>query len=154
LSGAAPKETHVSAIFIGDDTVWKLKKAVRLPFLDFTNVEARRHFLQQQLNRLSAPAMYRDVVAVLRRPHGMLDEHGPTGRGAYRLGTANGTVPEHFLDIVAARGGLTPKVQDALGDCVARYHANLPPVVGWDSLGALLRTAEGNARSAAAAGLP
>ncbi len=36
----------------------------------------------------------------------------------------------------------------------ARYHASLPPVVGWDSLGALLRTAEGNARSAATAGLP
>jgi aminoglycoside phosphotransferase family enzyme len=38
LSGGEPKETHISAVFVGKDTVWKLKKAVRLPFLDFTSV--------------------------------------------------------------------------------------------------------------------
>ena len=33
LSGGPPRETHISAGFIGADTVWKLKKAVRMRFL-------------------------------------------------------------------------------------------------------------------------
>ena len=41
LAGRDPVETHISAVFIGADTVWKLKKAVRLSFLDFTLVQAR-----------------------------------------------------------------------------------------------------------------
>ncbi|MEJ1975452.1 MAG: hypothetical protein WDN49_04595 [Acetobacteraceae bacterium] len=43
---------------------------------------------------------------------------------------------------------------DALGDCVADYHAGLQPVLAWDSPGSLLRVIEGNAASAHAAGLP
>ena len=55
LAGAAPRETHISAVFIGRDTVWKLKKAVRLSFLDFTTLDAREHFLRRELelNRAS-----------------------------------------------------------------------------------------------------
>ena len=34
-----PVETHISLVFVGADTVWKLKKAVRLPFLDFSRCE-------------------------------------------------------------------------------------------------------------------
>ena len=34
---APPIETHISLVFVGTDTVWKLKKAVKLPFLDFTS---------------------------------------------------------------------------------------------------------------------
>jgi uncharacterized protein len=44
LAGGPAKETHISAVFIGSDTVWKLKKAVRMPFLDFTTSHAREHF--------------------------------------------------------------------------------------------------------------
>ena len=43
---------------------------------------------------------------------------------------------------------------DALGDCVASYHARLPAVPGWDSAAGLSRITAGNSRSAVAAGLP
>ena len=74
LSGGPPTQTHISAVFIGADTVWKLKKAVRLPFLDFSSLAAREHFLRRELelNRPAAPGLYRDVVAVSRRPDGTL----------------------------------------------------------------------------------
>jgi uncharacterized protein len=57
LAGGPPRETHISAVFIGGDTVWKLKKAVRLPFLDFTTLGAREHFLRRELeiNKPAAP---------------------------------------------------------------------------------------------------
>jgi aminoglycoside phosphotransferase family enzyme len=156
LSGAPPKETHISAVFVGKDTVWKLKKAVRLPFLDFTSLSARRHFLQRELalNRPAAPEIYRDVAAVVRRSDGSLAVSADEGETPIDWVLRMTPVPEQdFLDAMAARGVLGPEIQDALGDCIAQYHAGLRPVFGWDSLGALLRTAEGSARSAVEVGL-
>ena len=153
LSGAEPKETHISAVFVGRDTVWKLKKAVQMPFLDFSTLEARHRFLLRELeiNRPNAPGIYRDVVAVVRRPDGSFQlGDGPAADWVLRMAP----VPAgDFLDVIADRGGLTPALLDALGDCVARYHARLPPVPNWDSAAALLRIARGNRQSALAAGL-
>src|SRR4051794_41957013 len=49
LAGADPVETHISAVFVGPDTAWKLKKAVALGFLDFSSPGAREHFLRRGL---------------------------------------------------------------------------------------------------------
>src|ERR1700722_8315966 len=78
LSGGPPRETHISAVFIGPDTVWKLKKAVRMPFLDFSTLDPRAPFLRRELvlNKQAAPGIYRDVVAVSRRPDGTLELGG------------------------------------------------------------------------------
>ena len=59
-----------------------------------------------------------------------------------------------FLDVIASNGALTPNLLDDLGDCVAAYHARLPPVPNCDSAGTMLHITEGNVRSALAAGLP
>ncbi len=61
---------------------------------------------------------------------------------------------EDFLDAIAAAGGLTEALLDALGDAVADYHQTLPPAVGFDAVAALRNVAMGNARSALDAGLP
>lgn len=154
LSGSAPIETHISAVFVGQDTVWKLKKAVRLPFLDFSALAARRHFLQRELtlNKPAAPAIYRDVVAIGRRPDGRLAlGEGEPVDWVLRMAP----VPaDAFLDRVAEQGGLTPSLLDSLGDCIARDHARVPPVRPWDSAGRMAAIAEGNADSALRAGLP
>ena len=154
LSGGPPRETHISAVFIGADTVWKLKKAVRMPFLDFSTLGARAHFLRRELdlNRVAAPELYRDVVAVSRRSDGALELGGDN---AIDWVLRMAVVPEgDFLDVIASKGPLTSRLLDDLGDCVAAYHARLVPKSGWDSAGGLLRITEGNARSALAAGLP
>lgn len=36
-------------MFVGDSTVWKLQKAVRLSFVDFSTPEARRRFAVREL---------------------------------------------------------------------------------------------------------
>ena len=57
---------------MGADTVWKLRKAVRLPFLDFTPLAERERTTrrERELNAPHAPGLYRDVVPVTRRPGG------------------------------------------------------------------------------------
>ncbi len=158
LAGAPPIETHISLVYVGADTVWKLKKAVRLPFLDFTDPAARHHFAERELalNGPAAPGLYRDVVAVVRRPDGTLalgegaDAEAPPIDWVLRMAR----VPaEHFLDAIAAAGPLEPALLDALADAVAAYHAHCPVVAG-DVARSMRDIARGNARSARHAGLP
>ncbi len=157
LAGSEPLETHISLVFVGADTVWKLKKAVRLAFLDFTPLEARRRFTlrELELNRVAAPGLYRDVVPVVRRSDGTLGlgdaGEGPVIDWVLRMAC----VPaESFLDAIAAAGKLTPTLLDALGDAVAAFHCSLPPVTETDTVAAMRHVAEGNAQSAHDAGLP
>ena len=153
LAGAPPVETHISAVFLGADTVWKLRKAVRLPFLDFsTLVERRRTALRElELNSRAAPGLYRDVVPVVRRPDGALALGGEGEVVDWVVRMAR--VPaEHFLEH-RLPGGIGPGMLDALGDSVAAWHAALPPA-DKDQAAAMRAVAEGNARSALAAGLP
>ena len=152
LAGAEPLETHISAIFRGTDTVWKLKKAVRLGFLDFCEIEARRHCLgwERALNAPYVPGLYRDVVAITRGAGGLvLDGSGPVVDWVLRMAV----VPEgDFLD--AAPGRLDRAMLTSLADTVAAMHAAQPRVTVSDPAGRLRAVAEGNARAARAAGLP
>lgn len=152
--GRAPIETHISAVFVGEDTVWKLRKAVRLPFLDFTSIgERHRAALREfELNAPHAPGMYRDVVPVTREADGTL-ALGGMGEPADWVVRMARVPPEDFLDVIAARGGLDDALLDALGDAVAAYLA-AAPVVAVDGLDSQRWMTEGDARSARAAGLP
>jgi aminoglycoside phosphotransferase family enzyme/predicted kinase len=59
-------ETHISWVLLTHTLAFKLKKPVRLPFLDFGSVQARKHFCEEELrlNRRFAPALYIDVAPV------------------------------------------------------------------------------------------
>jgi aminoglycoside phosphotransferase family enzyme len=150
LSGAAPIETHISAVFVGRDTAWKMKKAVALGFLDFTRLEDRERFCRRELdlNRPHAPGIYRDVVPLTRGPDGALREGGEGEAVEWVLRMA--PIPaEDFLDRVAP----TPPLLDAVADAVAAMHAAAPRAEV-DAPAALAAILEGNVRSARRAGLP
>ena len=155
LAGAAPIETHISAIFVGRETAWKMKKAVALGFLDFSSLEARGHFCRRELelNQPAAPGIYRDVLAVTRAPDGNLQQGGGGEVVEWVLRMA--PVPAgDFLDRVAACGGLDDKLLDAMGDTVFALHQAAPPVAGLDAPAAMASVLAGNLRAARAAGLP
>ena len=153
LAGAPPVETHISAVFLGADTAWKLRKAVRLSFLDFTPLAERRRAALREfdLNRAAAPGLYRDVVPVVRRPDGTLALGGEGEAVDWVVRMAR--VPaDDFLERRLS-AGFDPAMLDALGDSVAAWHAALP-AAGKDQVPAMRGVAEGNAEAALAAGLP
>ena len=154
LAGRPPVETHISRVFVGPDTVWKLRKPVRLSFLDFSSLAARERFSRRELalNAPHAPGLYRDVVAVTRAPDGTL-ALGAEGEVVDWVVRMAPVPAEDFLDRVAARGGLTAALLDALGDAVAAMHAALPAQTAVDAAAAMARVIAGNARAAAEAGL-
>ena len=63
---AAVRETHVSTIFFVGDRVYKLKKPVKLDFLDFSTLAAREAVCRREveLNRRLAPDVYLGVAEV------------------------------------------------------------------------------------------
>ncbi len=153
LSGGPPVETHISAVFRAADAVWKLKKAVRLPFLDFSSLADRRRFLQRELelNAPWVPGLYRDVAPLVRTPAGLGFGDGPAVEWVLRMAR----VPDaDLMDAVAAQGGLTPDLLDGIADAVAGMHLALPPAEVADPAGRMRAVALGNQQAAVSAGLP
>lgn len=67
------RETHISRVFLTDSHVYKVKKAVKFDFLDFTTLEARERYCRRELrlNRRLAPGAYLDVLAITRSRRGL-----------------------------------------------------------------------------------
>ena len=67
------RQTHISVVFLAGQCVYKIKKPVNLGFLDFTSLEKRRHFCEEEvrLNRRLAPEVYLGVVPVVRNDGGL-----------------------------------------------------------------------------------
>lgn len=117
-------ETHISCVFLSGDRAWKLKKAVRFPYLDFSTL-AQRHeacLREVELNRRTAPELYLGVRAVRRDAAGRLTLDG-TGDPVEWLVEMRRFDPVQTLDRLAARDALTPDMMDRLADAIAAFHA-------------------------------
>jgi aminoglycoside phosphotransferase family enzyme/predicted kinase len=156
LTGAAAVETHISAVYVGEAAAYKLKKAIRLSFLDFSAPRTRRDMARREmvLNSVAAPGIYRGVQAIRRDRAGALCLGDADAPDALDYVVEMAPIPPgDFIDVIAARAGLSPALLDGLGDCVAALHEKLPPVRGWDSAAHLQAIAEGNALAARQSGL-
>ncbi len=60
------RETHISLVFLTDQYVYKIKKPVALGFVDYSTLEKRRVWCEQEvvLNRRLSTTVYLDVVPV------------------------------------------------------------------------------------------
>src|SRR5689334_8932717 len=67
------RETHISRVWLTDDRAYKLKKPVRLPFVDYSTLERRRAFCREEvrLNRRLAPDVYLGVRALVTTAGGV-----------------------------------------------------------------------------------
>lgn len=65
-------DTHISTLLFVDQHVYKIKKAILTPFLDFSTLELRRHFCAEEvrLNRRLAPDVYCGVVPIWQHEDG------------------------------------------------------------------------------------
>jgi aminoglycoside phosphotransferase family enzyme/predicted kinase len=127
--GAAVKriDTHAAAVFLAGDRTFKVKRAVRFPFLDYSTLALRKQACEAELevNRAFAPEIYRGVVPITREPDGRLALDG--------LGTPVEWAVEMrrfdegaTLDQLAEAGRIDAGLADALGRAVAAAHATAP----------------------------
>jgi hypothetical protein len=59
-------QTHISSVLVADHFVYKIKKQVNFGFLDFSTLEKRKYYCQQEveLNQRLSQNIYLDVLAV------------------------------------------------------------------------------------------
>src|SRR5262249_14550908 len=67
------RQTHISVAFLVGPWVYKIKKPVRLGFLDYSSLERRRHYCDEEvrINRRLAPEVYAGVVVVAASGEGV-----------------------------------------------------------------------------------
>lgn len=117
-------ETHSAIVFLAGPRAWKLKRAVKFDYLDFSTVERRREMCEAevQLNRRTAPSLYRGVVPVARGHGGGLELNG-AGTPVDWLVEMERFDQRDLCDRRAADGMLDPSTIKQLAHVVAKFHA-------------------------------
>lgn len=117
-------QTHISVVFLAPPFVYKVKKPVALGFLDFSTLNRRRHFCEQEvaLNRRLAPDVYLGVVSVVAEEGGIRFEgEGEPIEWAVKM---RWLAPEHSLESMLDRDEATDAVIDSLAGRIAEFHRN------------------------------
>lgn len=136
-------DTHAAVVFLVGDQALKIKRAVRLPFLDFSTLERRKAGCEAELavNRPLAPSIYRRVVPITREPDGRLAING-TGDVVEWALEMRRFDESQTLDRLAERGALTEAVAADAADAIAAAHRDAAVVTrsGWvESIPAIVR---------------
>lgn len=122
--GAELVETHISWILLTPALAYKLKKPVHLSFVDYSTLERRRHFCEEEvrLNQHLAPALYLGISRVTGTPDAPdLDGAGETLDWAVRM---RRFPPGSLFSERVAAGTLTAASVDRFAARLARFHAD------------------------------
>jgi len=115
-------ETHISWVILTGDFVYKIKKPVDFGFLNFSTLEKRHTFCEQELvlNRRLAPAIYVDVVAITGSPENpCISGDGETFEYAVKMTQFPQSAQ---LDNMLIAGELKLEHMDAIAHMVADFH--------------------------------
>lgn len=131
-------DTHGAALFLAGADVYKIKRAVCFPFMDFSSLEKRRAACENEIavNRRNAPELYLGTVPIRRDAKGL------------HLGGAQGAIIEwavhlrrfdetQTFDRLADRGALDLDLMADLAETIAAAHAHAP--VGGNGVTQMLR---------------
>ena len=120
-------QTHISHVFLAGPYVYKLKKAVRFPFLDFGTPELRRHFCAEEvrLNARLAPGVYLDVVPIGRDASGRLQLGGP-GVAVEHVVRMRRLPQDRLLVQLLAAAAVDAQMMTRLARVMAAFHATAP----------------------------
>ncbi len=124
-------QTHISHVFLAGSYVYKLKKAVRFPFLDFTTLAARRHFCAEELrlNRGLAAPIYLDVLDVVRASDATLSLGGP-GAFVEPVLRMRRLPAERMLPVLLAHDAVDAGMMTALALRLVAFHREAPTGAG------------------------
>ena len=117
-------DTHASIVFLAGSRAWKLKRAVRYDYLDYSTVDRRRAMCERELaiNRRTAPALYRRVMAVTHAPDGRL-ALGGDGPAADWVIEMERFDSDALFDRLASREALPLALMTPLATAIAALHA-------------------------------
>lgn len=125
-------ETHMSCIFLGRSRVFKLKRAIKYPYVDFSTPERRHRSCSEEvrINRRTAPDLYHGVIAVTREADGRL-ALGGAGQPVDWVVDMSRFEQDSLLDRKASLGELDRRVMEDLAEAIARFHLAAESRTDW-----------------------
>jgi len=115
-------DTHISIVYLEPGRVLKIKRAVRLPFLDCSTLEKRKHACEEELsiNRRHAPQIYRRVIPITRGADGPeIDGNGPVIEWAVEMARFDDS---KTFDHLARAGSITPELAEMFANVLRHSH--------------------------------
>jgi aminoglycoside phosphotransferase family enzyme/predicted kinase len=148
------RRTHASIIFLAGERALKLKRALRYPFLDYSDAQKRRAACAAELalNRRTAPGLYRAVRAVTRAADGRLALDGAGEAVDWVVEMRRFPDGALFSELIEA-GGLAPDLLRALAEEIAAFHAAAAPAPDCGGVAGIEEVIAINEASFAATGL-
>src|SRR5688572_10571861 len=147
--GAGPVEridTHASIVFLEGERAWKLKRAVRYAYLDYSTADRRRAMCEAEVrvNRRTAPSLYRGVAAVTRQADGGL-AIGGAGTPVDWLVEMTRFDESCVFNRLAEAGMLPLRFMGPLAHAIARFHGTADDRANHGGWEAMRRIIDGNA---------
>lgn len=143
-------DTHAAIVFLAGDHAFKMKRAVRYSFLDFSTLADRERALRAELrlNRRTAPSLYERVLPVTRERAGALalDGAGPPVEWLLRM---RRFPADALYDRIAEHGELDGPRIDELAAVVASFHRFAEPRPDKGGVSGMREVVEGNAEDLA-----
>ena len=136
--GVAPTDlrridTHGAIIVLAGDRAYKMKRAVRYSFMDFSTLDLRERACRQEiaLNRRTAPDIYLGLMRILRRADGRLalvEANEGDGDTIDWVVAMRRFDPDATLDRIADRHGITDALADQMAAEVIALHDGAEPL--------------------------
>jgi aminoglycoside phosphotransferase family enzyme len=122
VTGLRLLETHISWVILTGVWAYKLKKPVDLGFANFTTLDRRRHFCEEEirLNRRLAPELYRGVRPLFGTRE--IPTFCGTGEPLEYAVQMRQFDQHQLLPAVLKRNELRPEHLDMLADTIAVFH--------------------------------
>jgi hypothetical protein len=122
-------DTHAAVVFLAGGYAYKIKRAVRLPYLDFSTLEKRREVCEREveINRNTAPDIYLGVVPIVRLGDGTLSIGGSGVPVEWAVKMRRFCQADLF-DALAGKGALSIELMAPLAATIADMHARSKPV--------------------------
>ncbi len=122
-------ETHISLVFLAGDRAFKLKRAVKLPYADFSTPELRLAACEKEveLNGLTTPEIYLGVRRITRSPDGTskFDGEGELVDAVVEMQRFG---QDCIFDRMATDGRLTHRLMTGTARMIVQFHRTAPVV--------------------------
>jgi uncharacterized protein len=140
-------ETHISLVFLAGDRAYKLKRAVKYPYLDFSTEPQRRRACEAEvtLNRRTAPELYLETRAVSITEDGG-NAWGEAGRVLDWVVVMRRFDQDLLFDSLAQRGALNQRLMLDLVDHVVSFHAQAERLLSHGGAVAVAAVEQGSAQ--------
>ena len=139
-------ETHGAIVFLAGDFAYKLKRAVRFPYMDYSTPERRRAACEAEItvNRRVAPSLYLGVRSI-REVNGHLSFGEADDPQAQDWVVVMKRFPQSaLLEQMRRKGELTESVMRKLAHAIAAFHMRAEATRTFGGAAGIAEVVEGN----------